>query len=135
MTDDAESGESQSSDEEVPRVLIASLGDLGPHLADSLKKTFGKLPIWFIREDGEELVELFDHLPEDPMPKGRAHELLRALRAFSEANSDRLQELLGMSEGLVYGFHGDATLTQVKQSFENDGFFVWEGILRGGNIV
>jgi hypothetical protein len=131
--DGDENGEDGDEDEP-PRVLVAVMSDLGSRLPEPLRKGFGSRPIWFIRQDDEELVEIFDHLPEDPMPKGRAHELLRTLRLFAEDRSDRLQELLGVTDGIVYGFHGDANLSQVTSAFENDGFFVWTGILKNGEI-
>lgn len=137
--EDAEEGKAEGDDEgeeedETPTVVIATLADLGRYLPEPLKKGFGDRPVWFIREDDQELVEIFDRLPEDPMPKGRAHELLRALRNFAEEHSDRLQEVLGISDGLVYGFHGDAPLSRVVAAFEQDGFFVCTGIVRDGGI-
>src|SRR6185436_705630 len=102
------SDDEDEDDDETPEVLIATLADLGSYLPEGLRKNFGGRPCWFIRQDDQELVEIFDRLPEDPMPKGRAHELLRALRAFAEESSDHLQELLGIADGIVYGFHGDA---------------------------
>src|SRR6476620_9587992 len=75
-------GDEGEEDEEPPSVLLATLGDLGHFLPDALRKSFGDRPVWFIREDDQELVEIFEHLPEDPMPKGRAQELLRGVRGF-----------------------------------------------------
>lgn len=132
--EEEEEGESEG-DEEIPRVLVATMNDLGTHLPDGLRKSFGQRPIWFFRQDDEELVEIFEHLPEDPMPKGRAHELLRALRTFADETSDRLQEVLGVTDGIVYGFHGDASVDQVVEAFERDGFFVWSGVLKSGVLV
>lgn len=122
-------------EEEIPRVLVATMADLGALLPEPLKKSFGTRPIWFFRQDDEELVEIFEHLPEDPMPKGRAHELLRALRQFADETSDRLQEVLGVTDGIVYGFHGDASVDRVIEAFERDGFFVWKGVLKSGVLV
>jgi len=122
-------------DEETPEALIATLADLGRHLPEGLRKGFGARPCWFIQQDDEELVEIFDRLPEDPMPKGRAQELLRALRSFAEENSDELQEILGITDGIAYGFHGDASLAQVTKAFEEDGFLVWSGVLLAGTIT
>lgn len=132
---EGDEGEDEDGEDEIPSVVIATLGDLGSYLPDALRKSFGDRPIWFIREDDQELVEIFERVPEDPMPKGRAHELLRGLRAFAEAESDRLQELIGSAEGIVYGFHGDASLDRVKRAFEEDGFVVCTGIVRAGQIV
>ena len=133
--DEGEGEDEEGEEDDIPSVVIATLGDLGSYLPDALRKSFGDRPIWFIREDDQELVEIFDRVPEDPMPKGRAHELLRGLRAFAEAESDRLQELIGSAEGIVYGFHGDASLDRVKRAFEEDGFVVCTGILRAGQLV
>jgi hypothetical protein len=130
-----ESEDEAEEEEETPQALIATLADLGRYLPEGLRKGFGGRPCWFIRQEDEELVEIFDRLPEDPMPRGRAHELLRALRGFAEDNSDGLQELLGIAGGIVYGFHGDASLEQVTEAFEDDGFFVWSGVLSGGVIT
>lgn len=128
-------GDEGEEDDEPPSAVIATLGDLGHYLPDALRKSFGDRPVWFIREDDQELVEIFEHLPEDPMPKGRAHELLRGVRGFAEEHSDRLQEVLGIAEGIVYGFHGDASLQRVTKAFEEDGFIVCGGIIQSGEIV
>lgn len=122
-------------EEETPVVVIATLADLGRYLPAGLLKGFGDRPAWFLREDDQELVELFDRLPEDPMPKGRAHELLKALRAFTDANGDALQTILGPTDSLVYAFHGDAPLKRVIASFEEDGFIVCADVVRAGEIV
>jgi hypothetical protein len=130
-----EQGEREDEDEDPPTVVLTRLADLGRYVPDALRKSFGDRPVWFIREDDQELVEIFEHLPEDPMPKGRAHEILRGIRAFAEESSDRLQEVLGVAEGIVYGFHGDATLQRVTAAFEEDGFIVCAGIVQAGEIV
>lgn len=121
--------------DEVPSVVVATLADLGQYLPGSLVMSFGERPAWFLREEDQELVEIFDHLPEDPMPKGRAHELLKALRGFTDASSDDLQRLLGPAESLVYGFHGDAKLADVVAAFEKDGFVVCTNVVRRGKVV
>lgn len=134
-TAEGDEEEGEEGEEEDPSVVIATLGDLGRHLPDALRKSFGDRPIWFIREDDQELVEIFERVPEDPMPKGRAQELLRGLRSFAEENSDRLQEMLGVSDSIVYAFHGDAAISKVISAFEEDGFFVLTGVIRTGEIV
>ncbi len=107
----------------------------GGYLPAGLVKGFGDRPAWFLRKDDQELVEIEGRLPEDPMPKGRAHELLKALRAFTDANADALQAILGRAESLVYAFHGDAPLKRVVASFEEDGFIVCADVVRAGDIV
>lgn len=125
----------ENEDEVPPRVVVATMADLGKLVPEPLRKGFGDRPIWFLRQDDEELVTIFDQIPEDVMPKGRAHELLRALRTFADEHSDRLQELIGMTDALVYAFHGDAEVGQVVAAFEEDGFFVWDDVLRAGAFV
>jgi hypothetical protein len=131
---DGDAGEGEGEDE-VPTVVVATLADLGSYLPEGLLKGFGDRPAWFLREDDQELVEIFDHVPEDPMPKGRAHELLKALRQFTDAQSEELQRLLGPAESLVYAFHGDAPISRVVAAFEQDGFVVCTNVVRGGRVV
>src|SRR5262245_9652968 len=57
--DDRE-GIDEDEDEETPEVLVATLADLGRHLPEGLRKSFGARPCWFLRRDDEELVEIFD---------------------------------------------------------------------------
>ncbi len=128
------SDDDQDDEDETPQVLLATFGDLGSLLPDGLR-AFASRPVWFMREEDQELATLFERLPEDPMPKGRAVELLRSLRNFAEESSDMLQGVLGIAEGIVYGFHGDASLDAVKRAFEGDGFFVWTGLVQKGELV
>lgn len=128
------SDDEQDDEDETPQVLLATFGDLGSLLPDGLR-AFASRPVWFMREEDQELATLFERLPEDPMPRGRAVELLRSLRNFAEESSDMLQGVLGIAEGIVYGFHGDASLDAVKRAFEGDGFFVWTGLVQKGELV
>src|SRR5688572_23224483 len=98
--DDQDQDQDDVDDEDEPRVLVATMSSMGARLPEGLRKGFGTRPIWFLRQDDEELVTVFEQLPEDPMPKGRAHELLRVLRVFAEECSDELQRLLGVTDAL-----------------------------------
>lgn len=127
--------EGEGDEEGTPAVVVATLADLGSFLPAGLVKNFGDRPAWFLREDDQELVEIFDRLPEDPMPKGRAHELLKALRGFTDANAEELQRIVGPTDSLVYAFHGDANLKSVVAAFEADGFVVCSDVVKAGKIV
>ncbi len=100
----------------------------------TIAKSYGDRPVWFVLEDDSELIGLFDKIPEDPMPKKLSDTILGGIRAFAAERSDALQELLGITDSIAYGFHVDATMKQVRASFEEDGFEI-TGTIRDGEVV
>jgi len=120
-----------SEEEDIPRVVIASVADLGSWIPESISKKYASRPIWFIVEQDAEAVGLFSRYPEGPMPKTASDAILSGLRAFSLDQNEELQAVLGITDGLRYGFHVDASLEEVMESFEDDGFEVVSAIQKG----
>lgn len=132
---DAEVGEEEEDDDdEAPRVVLGRVGELQKWMPKTLAKTWHDRPVWFLLRDDEELVGLFERIPEDPVSKGVSEAILSGLRTFATERNDALQAVLGVTDGLAYGFHVDASLKQVVTSFEDDGFDV-VGELEDGELV
>ncbi|MFO0612742.1 MAG: hypothetical protein U0414_09155 [Polyangiaceae bacterium] len=129
-----ETEEASADDEETPTVVLARLGDLGRFVPEAMLKVYKTRPVWFLLGMDQELVELFDRVPEDPMQKGHVTAILGALRAFAQHHNGPLQAILGVTDELAYGFHTDATYDRVLESFEEDGFDVLEEVIEGGEI-
>jgi hypothetical protein len=132
---EGEEYEDESEDEEdaAPGVVMGRLRDLGGVVDPALVKQYGDLPVWFLIEDDAELVELFDRIPERPLPQKPTQGILGALRQFAASEADALQELLGPTDTIGLGFHASAKLDEVIESFEDDGFEVLLG-LEGGKV-
>lgn len=133
MSDEEDEKDSDEG-EEAPHVIIGELREVNPNLEARLLKDYGKRPVWFMLEMDAELTTVFEQLPEDPMPKGHVDAIMGALRAFAQERSDALQVALGISDGLHFGFHTDATIDRVRGAFEADGFVI-VGTLEGGDIA
>lgn len=132
-TDRDPDDEEDSDFEEMPYVVVARLRDLGDKAPRELYKQYGDRPIWFLMEDDDELVGLFDRIPEGPLPSKTTQAILGAIRQFAASESDALQEILGVTDSIGLGFHASASLDEVIESFEDDGFEVVEAI-EGGEI-
>ena len=128
-TDDETDDEDE--DEFVPRVVVGRLRDLGPAVDAALLKQYGDRPLWFMIEDDDEYMELFDRLPENPMPNRIQQAILSVIRQFAASHSDALQEILGPTEAIGLGFHASATIDSVIESFEDDGFEVCLALVNG----
>ena len=109
-------------DDDAPRVVLAKLGDIARWLPEPMAKNYADRPVWFLLGMDAELVSLFERIPEDPMPKGRVAAILEGLRAFAADQNEGLQEMLGITDEIVFGFHVDAPMARVRASFEDDGF-------------
>jgi hypothetical protein len=132
---DADATEDEDDDEdEAPRVLLGRVEQLQKWMPKTLARTWYDRPVWFLRRDDEELMGLFERIPEDPVSKGVSEAILGGLRTFASERNDALQAVLGVTDGLAYGFHVDASLKQVTTSFEDDGFDV-VGELEDGEVV
>lgn len=136
---DAEASEDDEDDEgdedEAPRVLLGCVGDLQKWMPKSLPRIWHDRPVWFLLRDDEELVGLFERIPEDPVSKGVSEAILGGLRTFASERNEPLQALLGVTDGIAYGFHVDASLKQVTTSFEDDGFDVVGGLEDGEVLI
>ena len=69
------------------------------------------------------------------MPSATIASLLSAIRQFTEKHASGLQTLLGPTDRLRMGFHTSATLEEVVESFEDDGFDVLLGIHNGQVVL
>ncbi len=115
-----------------PRVVVALFGDLGNWIPK------GEPPdrtAWFLAQHDAGLVEIFDRLPEGSMPPQTSRAILAGLRSFAVDQSATLQRYIGPTGSIHYGFHVDATLEQVVQSFEQDGFEVVDAVRDGRVLV
>lgn len=112
-------------DEDVPRVVLGTFGDLGKGTAHADR------PIWVLLEQHEPMVGVFERYPEAPMLPADANAVLAAIRQFASDNALNLQTLLGPTDRLRVGFHTSASMEEVVESFEDDGFDVLLGIVLG----
>jgi hypothetical protein len=129
--EDRDEGEGEG---EIPFVVIAKIADVAAWMPDGLGKKFGHLACWFLLEQDGEMVGLFDRVPEDPMSKGQVAAILGGLRAFATERADELQAVLGPSDGIGLGFHADASIDKVIDSFEEDGFEI-AGEIENGEVI
>src|SRR5690348_12757961 len=118
--DTEEEGELEEGDEdEAPRVVVGRLKDLEGYGDAAVRKKYGERPVWFLIEDDADLIELFVRFPEKPIPARTTQDILGSLRAFAAAESDALQEVLGPTDAIGFGFHENASLDDVVGSFED----------------
>ena len=119
-SDDGESG---------PLVLLGTIGELQE--AD-VSDAFAKRPVWFFNNDHASMVGVFDRYPE-PVLQGKAGDtLMSILRGYVCKHSACLQTVLGSCCMICVGYHACASLEDVVESFEDDGFDVLLGI---GHLV
>jgi hypothetical protein len=135
MSEEQDRSGEDADEEETPLVVLAKLGDLGRFVPEPMLKAYKTRPVWFLLGMDQELVELFERVPEDPMQKGHVTAILGALRAFAQHHVDPLQAILGVTDEIAYGFHTDATYARVLGSFEEDGFEVLEDVISDGEIA
>ena len=122
-------------DEELPpAVIISTAAQLGAVLPAGLTAACGDRPVWFLLPDYAHLVGVFLRFPEARMPRATSDAILAALRRFSQESGDDLQRLIGVTDSLQYGFHTSASMAQVKESFEEDGFEL-VGSIRAGRVT
>jgi hypothetical protein len=122
--DHGDGQDAEDEQDELPCVVIGVLAELGDAVDAPLRHKHGERPVWFAREQDHELAGVFERLPEGPMVKVETDAILAALRKFSLARSEELQDVLGATDSLRYAFHVDARLQEVTESFEDDGFLV-----------
>lgn len=134
MTNEDSKEQTGEDEDETPLVLLAKLGDLGRFVPEAMLKAYKSRPVWFVLGMDQELIELFERVPEDPMQKGHTTAILGALRAFAEHHNEPLQAILGVTDEIAYGFHTDATYERVRDSFEEDGFDALEQVIADGQI-
>lgn len=121
--------EEDEVDEDAPRVVIGTLEDFGTQAPEAVAR-LGDRPMWFIADANAEMVGVFERYPEKPANAG-VTAVLNFLRTFSTTQGTDLQALLGPTDSIRYGFHTTASLGEVVESFEDDGFDVLLGITDG----
>lgn len=133
--DEAEGEASDEDDEDdVPHVVLGTVGELASWLSPMIARANRDRPVWFLLEMDEDFVTVLERLPEGPMEARIARSILEGVRSFASERSDRLQEWLGPTDSIVFGFHTSASLDEVRKAFEADGFLV-VGRLREGKVV
>lgn len=121
----------EDDDDPAPRVIIATVADLGSWIPEAYRLRHASRPVWFLREGDSQLVGVFERLPEGTMEREASDAILAGLRAFSLDQNENMQWLLGVTGGMQYGFHVDASLEDVVESFEDDGFIVVPAVNEG----
>jgi hypothetical protein len=141
--DDEEVGEDEEGDEEedegedeeeTPCVVLGRLSDLRGYGDPGLLRKHGERPVWFIIQDDADFMTLFDRHRERPVPPALSRSIMDVLRSFAASESDALQTVLGSTDTIEFGFHEGASVDEVTEVFEEDGFDV-AFVLRDGKVV
>ncbi len=127
-------GQSGEEGQEEPRVIVAMLSQLRPWIPASAIEGQPDRVAWFLPGQDAELVGLFERYPEPSVPVLVSRPILQGLREFCLDQSQSLQRYVGVTERIEYGFHVGASLEQIVESFEDDGFEVIDAI-RDGRVV
>ena len=132
--DEDEDAADEDDEDDVPHVVLGTVGELASWLSPMIARAHRDRPVWFLLEMDEDFVTVLERLPEGPMEARIARSILEGVRSFASERSDRLQEWLGPTDSIVFGFHTSASLDEVRKAFEADGFLV-VGRLREGRVV
>lgn len=132
--EEREDEEDEDGEDEAPRVIVSRVASLGKWFSPEIAKSMGDRPVWFMLESDAEFMSLFDRVPEDPMSKGKVEAILAGLRSFATARNDELQLMLGVTDGISFGFHTDASHKRVLAAFADDGFEI-VGEISEGELV
>jgi hypothetical protein len=114
-------GATQSGADDAPPVVIAKLKAISSWMPEDVAQAYGDQPIWFVVGLDADLVRVFERLPEEPIPRERSTAINAGLRAFVRARNEALQDVLG-TDTIEFGYHADAGLASIAESFEKDGF-------------
>ncbi len=134
-----EEGEEDECDDEddeeaVPCVVVGRLADLRGFGDPAVLRKHAERPVWFMIQGDAEFVTLFDKHPEGRVAPALSRSIMDILRSFADVQSDALQLVLGPTDSLEFGFHERASLDDVVEAFEDDGFDV-ALVLRDGKVV
>ena len=136
--DDEEVGEGEDEEgddeEETPCVVLGRLSDLRGYGDPGLLRKHGDRPVWFMIQDDADFMTLFDRHRERPVPPALSRSIMDVLRSFAASESDALQTVLGSTDTIEFGFHEGASVDEVTEVFEEDGFDV-AFVLRDGKVV
>lgn len=128
--DDAE----DDDEEETPCVVLGRLSDLKGFGDPALLRKHGDRPVWFMIQNDADFMTLFDKHRERPVPPALSRSIMDVLRSFADTESDALQMVLGATDTLEFGFHEGASLDDVTEAFEDDGFDV-AFVLKDGKVI
>lgn len=120
--------------EDAPCVVVGRLADLKGFGDPALLRKHGDRPVWFMIQDDADFMTLFDQHPERPVPPALSRSIMDVLRAFAASESDALQTVLGSTDTIEFGFHERASVDDVADAFEEDGFDV-AFVLQDGKVV
>lgn len=126
--------EDAEEDELGPCVVLGRLADLRGFGDPALLRQHGERAIWFMIRDDAEFMTLFDQHPERPVPPALSRSIMDVLRSFAAEQSEALQSVLGSTDSIEFGFHERASVDDVAQAFEEDGFDV-AFVLQDGKVV
>lgn len=132
--DEADEDFEDDDGEEVPCVVLGRLSDLRGYGDAGLLRKHGDRPVWFMIQDDADFVTLFDKHPERPVPPALSRSIMDVLRSFAASESDALQTVLGATDTIEFGFHERASIDEVAEAFEDDGFDV-AFVLQDGKVV
>jgi hypothetical protein len=132
--DEAEEDFDDEDAEDAPCVVLGRLADLRGFGDPALLRKHGERPVWFMIQDDADFVTLFDKHPERPVPPALTRSIMDVLRAFAASESDALQTVLGSTDAIEFGFHERASVDDVAEAFEDDGFDV-AFALQDGKVV
>jgi hypothetical protein len=143
--DDRDDEDAEDDEDMVPCVVLGRLSDLRGFGDPALLRKHAERPVWFMIQDDADFMTLFDQLPERPVhrlgatpqapfPPAISHSIMDVLRSFAAAESDALQSILGATDSIEFGFHERASVDDVAQAFEEDGFDV-AFVLYEGKVV
>lgn len=121
---------SDADEVDLPRVVIGTVADFGAGVPAVVAR-FPDRPVWFILDSHDRDVGVFERYPEEPLPEAVTTSILGFLRTFSSDHHEDLQSLLGPTDTLRFGFHTSASIEDVVESFEDDGFDVLLGLREG----
>lgn len=132
--EDFDEGFEDEEGEETPCVVLGRLADLRGFGDPGLLRKHGERPVWFMIQDDADFMTLFDRHPERPVPPVLSRSIMDVLRSFAASESDALQTVLGSTDAIEFGFHERASMDDVAEVFEDDGFDV-AFVLRDGKVV
>lgn len=132
--DDPEEDVEEDDEDEPPRVILGRVREVRSWLSPQLAHRHADRPLWFVLEMDEDFVGVFERIAEGPMPTRESSSILSGIREMASEKSDHLQQWLGPTDSIVFGFHASATFEEVQRAFEEDGFLV-VGTIREGRVV
>jgi hypothetical protein len=105
-----------------PTVLLFTVAQIET-VGAAAKERFGKCAAWYF-PGGAGQSTLFDRIPEPEVEGAEIDEVMDALTTGNLEHGEDIESVVGSADDIELGFHSGATLEQVRESFEADGFQV-----------